>query len=266
MGGGAGGGWGFSAASVGSGAPLSNNPLTYSNVGNCRAAVPTGFIAGGYDSLKTPGGLPGMNGGSRSRSRSRSRRGRKSSQQKHKQRGGRYGFTGESAGAGGAPWGAPMATASPIKCEASYTPLPAAGLNLNMRDGGLWAGMRGVPAGAIPAQFGGAVSSLPAPYADAFAQPASATSGGVPASVTLPTARYEDLPGGEPGIRSAAGTNLSIHRPLDWSQMTPACVKTGGGRRSRSRKASRKASRKSKAKRSSKKSKRSKSRKGSKKH
>ena len=246
-----GGGWGFSA--VGTSAPLINNPLTYSNVGNCRAAVPTGYIAGGYDSLKTPGGLPGMNGGSRSRrGRQSRRRQRKSNQQKHTQRGGRYGFDGTGV--------------SRIPCEASYTPVSTAALNLNMRDGGLWAGMRGVPAGTIPAQFGGAVSSLPAPYADAFAQPASATSGGVPASVTLPTARYEDLPAGEPGIRSAAGTNLSIHRPLDWSQMTPACVKTGGGRRSRSRKASRKASRKSKAKRSSKKSKRSKSRKGSKKH
>jgi hypothetical protein len=54
---------------------------------------------------------------------------------------------------------------------------------------------------------------------------------------------------GEPGIRSAAGTNLSIHRPLEWNQMTPACLKTGGGRRRsrRSRKASRKAK---KAKRS----------------
>jgi hypothetical protein len=235
MGGGAGGGWGFSAAAVGSGAPLINNSLAYSNVGNCRAAVPTGFIAGGYDSLKTPGGLPGMNGGSRRRSR-------------RSQRGGRYGFTGESPGAGGAPWGAPMATATRVPCEASYTPVPAAHLNLNARDGGLWSGMRGVPAGAIPAQFGGAVHSLPAPYAGAFAQPAAASAaGGVPASITVPTARYEDLPAGEPGIRSSAGTNLSIHRPLEWNQMTPACVKTGGGRRSsRSRKA--KKSKKSKAK------------------
>ena len=242
MGGGLGGGLGFSAS--GSGAPLINNPLTYSNVGNCRAAVPTGFIAGGYDSLKTPGGLPGMNGGSR-RSKS-SRRSRRS------QRGGRYGFMGESAGAGGAPWGAPMATATPIKCEASYTDLPAAHLNLNARDGGLWSGMRGVPAGILPPQFGGATSvpSLPAPYADAFAQPAAASAaGGVPASITVPTARYEDLPAGEPGIRSAAGTNLSIHRPLEWNQMTPACLKTGGGRRSRRSKAKRSA-KKSKSKRS----------------
>ena len=241
MGGGAGGGWGFSAASVGTGGAIINNNLTYSSAGNCRAAVPTGFIAGGYDALKTPGGLPGMNGGSRrSKSSKRSRR---------SQRGGRYGFTGESAGAGGAPWGAPMATASPIKCEASYTPLPAAHLNLNARDGGLWSGMRGVPAGVLPPQFGGATSvpSLPAPYADAFAQPAAASAaGGVPASITVPTARYEDLPVGEPGIRSAAGTNLSIHRPLEWNQMTPACLKTGGGRRKRS---TRKA-KKSKAKRS----------------
>ena len=216
-GGGAGGGSGFTAASVGTGAPLINNPLTYANIGNCVAAVPTGTIAG-YESLKTPGGLPGMNGGRRSRSR---------------QRGGRYGFTGESAGAGGAPWGAPMATASRIPCEASYTPVPSASANLNMRDGDLWAGMRGVPAGVMPPQFGGAtfVPSLPSPYGDAFAQPAAAT-GGVPASITVPTARYEDLPTGEPGIRSAAGTNLSIHRPLDWSQMTPACLKTGGGRKS----------------------------------
>ena len=245
-GGGAGGGWGFTAASVGTAGPVINNPLTYSNTGNCRAAVPTGVIAGGYDSLKTPGGLPGMNGGRRSRRQSRRRT----------QRGGRYGFDGAS-GVGGPPWGAPMASVARVPCEASHTPIPAAGQNLNMRDGSLWAGARGVPAGVMPPQFGGAtfVPSLPSPYADAFAQPASASAaGGVPASLTVPTARYEDLPAGEPGIRSAAGTNLSIHRPLDWSQMTPACVKTGG-RRSR------------KAKRSAKKSKRSaKGRKGSKKH
>jgi len=246
-----GGAAGLTAASVGTGAPLINNPLTYSNIGDCRAAVPAGIV-GGFETIK-PGGLPGMNGGRRSR----------------RQRGGRYGFTGESAGAGGAPWGAPMATASRIPCEASYTPVPEAGQTLNMRDGALWAGMRGVPAGVMPPQFGGAtfVPSLPSPYGDAFAQPAAATSGGVPASLTVPTARYEDLPTGEPGIRSAAGTNLSIHRPLDWAQMTPACVKTGGGRsrrnrnrsrssRSRRSRSSRSRSRSRTAKRSAKKSKR----------
>lgn len=116
-----------------------------------------------------------------------------------------------------------------------------------MRDGALWSGMRGVPAGVVPPQFGGAptfVPSLPSPYADAFAQPAAATSGGAPASLTVPTARYEDLPAGEPGIRSAAGTNLSIHRPLDWSQMTPACLKTGGSRKSKAKRSAKKASRK----------------------
>jgi hypothetical protein len=51
-------------------------------------------------------------------------------------------------------------------------------------------------------------------------------------------AGYGDLPAGEPGIRSAAGTNLSIHRPFDSTQMTPACLKTGGGRRTRKAKKS----------------------------
>ena len=234
-GGSLGGGWGFSAASVGSGAPVINNPLTYSTGSSCLSAVRPGTLVGGWESLKTPGGLPGMNGGRRSRgsrkgksrkgkSRSRSRKSRSGKSRRHTQRGGRYGFDGSDQ-ASGTPWGGAMASAVKIPCEA----IPAAGPTLNMRAGDLWSGATNVPAGTIPAQFGGS-----APYATAF-EPPTAVQGQTQMHLTVPTARYEVLPAGESAIRSAAGTNIAINRPLNWSEMSPACLKTGGGR-SRSRK------------------------------
>ena len=245
-GGSLGGGWGFSAASVGSGAPVINNPLTYSTGSSCLSAVRPGTLVGGWESLKTPGGLPGMNGGRRSRgsrkgksrsrksrsrkSRSRSRKSRSGKSRRHTQRGGRYGFDGSDQ-ASGTPWGGAMASAVKIPCEA----IPAAGPTLNMRAGDLWSGATNVPAGTIPAQFGGS-----APYATAF-EPPTAVQGQTQMHLTVPTARYEVLPAGESAIRSAAGTNIAINRPLNWSEMSPACLKTGGGRsRSRSRSRSRK--------------------------
>ena len=261
---------GFTASAVGSGAPIINNPLTYSNIGNCRGEVPTGYIQGGYATLQANGGLPGMKGGRRQEQRQERRQERRQEQRQERrqsrrqsqrqerrqsrQSGGRYGF-GEPdlSVVNGPSWGAAMNTISRVPCEASYTPVPAAGESLNMRYGALWSGADNVPKGVIPPQFGGAVSSLPAPYGEAFNPPSPGSpTGGAPASLVVPTARYEDLPAGEPGIRSAAGTNLSIHRPLDWSGTNPACLKTGGGRRKRSRKAKRssKKAKKSKSKRS----------------
>ena len=152
-GGSLGGGWGFSAASVGSGAPVINNPLTYSTGSSCLSAVRPGTLVGGWESLKTPGGLPGMNGGRRSRGsrkgKSRSRKSRSGKSRRHTQRGGRYGFDGSDQ-ASGTPWGGAMASAVKIPCEA----IPA-GPTLNMRAGDLWSGATNVPAGTIPAQFGG---------------------------------------------------------------------------------------------------------------
>jgi hypothetical protein len=164
-----------------------------------------------------------MNGGSRSR-KSRSRKSKSKSKKRHTQRGGRYGFDGSDQPTG-TPWGGAMASAVKIPCEASYAPLPAAGPTLNMRAGDLWSGATNVPAGTIPAQFGGS-----APYATAF-EPPTAVQGQTQMHLTVPTARYEVLPAGESSIRSAAGTNIAINRPLNWSEMSPACLKTGGGRR-----------------------------------
>jgi len=239
-GGSLGGGWGFSAASVGSGAPVINNPLTYSTGSSCLSAVRPGTLVGGWESLKTPGGLPGMNGGRRRRGGGKSRKSK--SKKRQTQRGGRYGFDGSDQPTG-TPWGGAMASAVKVPCEASYAALPATGPTLNMRAGELWSGATNVPAGTIPAQFGGS-----APYATAFEAP-TAVQGQTQMHLTVPTARYEVLPAGESSIRSAAGTNIAINRPLNWSEMSPACLKTGGGRsrKSRSRKSRSSHSRKSRS-------------------
>jgi hypothetical protein len=79
-------------------------------------------------------------------------------------------------------------------------------------------------------------------------------------AITVPTAGYAQNV--EAPIVSAAGTNLMVNTPKNFSELAPACVKTGGGRRSR--RASKKSKKTKKSRKSSKKGKKGK--KGSRKH
>jgi hypothetical protein len=73
-----------------------------------------------------------------------------------------------------------------------------------------------------------------------------------PLDVMAPTARYTQLENPGDVLQSAAGTNIMINKPMGSSEMNPACLKTGGGRRKnrtnksakKNKKSSRKATRK----------------------
>jgi hypothetical protein len=231
-GGGAGGGWGFPAGSSPAAFNTTvQNPIIADPIGNCRAAVRPGFIAGGYESLRHPGGLPGMNGGGRRRRGGR--KGKKSrGGRRFVQSGGRYGFD-VSAGSpamGGTPWGTGYAPVSAIPCEASRSAIPPDGASgvLNRVGSSLWDGR----AGLLQNMKGGGAGPA------SVAATASPVTSGSPFEI-VPTARYTVNPPDVPPITTAAGTLVSINKPLMSAEMNPACLKTGGGRK-RSRKASRK--------------------------
>jgi hypothetical protein len=217
-----------------------NNPIIQDSITNCRAAIPTGFLTNGYTG---PKGLPGMSGGkhrksSRKQYRKSSRKQyRKSSR---KQSGGRYGFDVQGGPPGGAPWATSYAPISSIPCEASRQPIPDSGAanSLNKVGGPLWDGP--VPEKGV--MLGGA-SPAPITWANN-----DATSGSP--SLMVPTARYTDNAPNTPPIVSAAGTNIMIHKPLNYPEMNPACLKTGGSRKSskKSRKSSKKHKKTSKRK------------------
>ena len=212
------------------GSHLVNNDLAWKGGSSCVAAPRPGFLDGGYTGAK---GLPGMSGGRRRKGRKNSRRNRRNT--RRVQSGGRYGM-GEFDGAGmGTPWGSGLAPTAHVPCEASNTPVPDSGAanTLNMRGSSLWDGPVGVKG-----QLGGGQVSLPA----LVTWPNHGAGSGSPSEM-VPTARYTD--NAEPGITTAAGTKLMIHTPLNWPEMNPACVKTGGGRkRSRRSKKAQKKSRK----------------------
>jgi hypothetical protein len=179
------------------GSPLINNDLAWKSGSSCVAEQRFGFLPNGFTG---PQGLPGMSGGRR-KGRKGSRRGRKA------QRGGGYGiaaYDGTLGTQGG------LAPIQSVPCEASRSAIPDSGAanTLNVRGGTLWDG----------------------PIA-----PKGMIGGGNTESIIVPTARYSDL--ADPsGIRSAAGTNIMIHTPLNASEMNPACIKTGGARKKRSTK------------------------------
>ena len=110
-----GGGWGFTGASSVPGQV--NNPLVYSNTGDCRATQPSGFVTLGKTS-----GLPGMSGGAVGVSGC-SRRNRRSSRRNRRQKGGRYGFDLNNAGSvapnGAAWWAATYPPVQRLACEGS---------------------------------------------------------------------------------------------------------------------------------------------------
>lgn len=224
-GGGAGGGWGFPAL----GSPPASfnttiaNPIVADPIGNCRAAPRPGYMDGAYEALRRPGGLPGMNGGGRKR---KGRKGNKKSR-RFVQSGGRYGFdpSAASPSMGGTPWGTGIAPVSAIPCEASRSIIPPDGASntLNRIGSYLWSGNGNLLANM---KGGGGVS---------VAATSSPVTSGSPFEI-VPTARYTVNPPDVPPITTSAGTLVSINKPLMSAEMNPACLKTGGGRKRRSRK------------------------------
>lgn len=202
-GGGAGGGWGFAPASV----HTINNELAFDPIGNCRGTPDRPGLLSGV----VPSGLPGMKGGRRGRKGSR-----KSRKSRKVQRGGRYGFLGPDPLVNGSPGNSSYAAVGGVGCEASRSAIPsshAAG-SLNVRGGELWSGQGGGAQAVAPADFQGSAQL------------------GDP-SITIPTARYTQLAGANSSFETAAGTNVMINAPVGGAEMNPACLKTGGGKRSR---------------------------------
>jgi hypothetical protein len=242
-GGGLGGGWGFNPSSLG---PIVNNVLAYEPIGNCRGGpdvMRPGYLEGGYTG---PKGLPGMSGGSRRRRRSNRKASRKN-RRNFVQAGGRYGM-GSFDGAGmGTPWGSGIAPTMAIPCEASRSAIPDSGAAnvLNKVGGPLW-DTAARPAGS---QLGGGEAVAGNAAATSWSEPAATSQA---ASITVPTAGLTHLRNPDDSIQTAAGTLEMINVPMNGRIMNPACLTTGGGRKSRkaSRK-NRKASRKNKKSRRS---------------
>jgi hypothetical protein len=191
------------------GSPLINNDLSWKAGSSCLAEQRFGFLPNGYTG---PKGLPGMSGGRRRKSKSKSKR------SKRVQKGGRYAM-GEFDGVGmGTPYSSGLGPIVPITGDCSRSSIPDSGAagTLNVRGGPLWDGPvapRGMIGGGSP------TSASP--------------------SEIVPTARYSDL--ADPaGITTSAGTKLMIHTPLNAAQMNPACLKTGGARRTKSRRGTKK--------------------------
>jgi hypothetical protein len=257
-GGGLGGGWGFTPSTQDQ---IISNPIVATPIGNCREVAPSmrpGFLVGGV----TPRGLPGMSGGRRYKGKG-SRKSKKSKRgtRKYNQAGGRYGFDATDASLyGGTPSTSGYAPVSSIPCEASRQTVPDSGAanTLNSRASYLWSG----PNPGV-GQMGGGVSGAPLDTAYSVQTPSNqvpitwpnhGAASGSPSEM-VPTSRYSV--NSEPPITTAAGTNLSINTPINYPQMNPACLKTGGGQRSKSKG---KKSRKHKSKKSKK------SKKGSRRH
>lgn len=226
-GGGAGGGWGFAPEAAGT---LINNPLAYKDIGNCREAVRPGMIVNGYDSLRANGGLPGMKGGSRKKQTKKQKKNKRSkgSRKNKVQHGGRYGFDPQMVPLiSGTPSTSGYAPVSSIPCEASRSVIPDSGASgvLNSRASYLWDS----PASSGKQAGGGSGNPISgAPF------------------IEVPTAHYSDNTAAP--IRSAAGTNIMVHTPYNYSQMNQACVKTGGGKKSKKTRKSKGKGRKNKNK------------------
>jgi len=133
-----------------------------------------------------------------------------------KQRGGRYGFVSADGGAApGSPWLGGLAPTQSIACEAS-TPNP-----LNLR------------------QLGGAAHLMGAPLMSQATAGGPVSTAGPDQAYYAPTAGY-----GNQASTWVGGTGAPslIQNPYAAGGMNPACVKTGGARRAKSRKGKKRSS------------------------
>ena len=127
-----------------------------------------------------------------------------------KQRGGRYGFvSADGAAAPGSPWLGGLAPMSRVACEAS-TPNP-----LN------------------PRQMGGAAHLMGAPLMSQATAGGPVSTAGPDQAYYAPTAGYGNQSSTWVG---STGAPALIQTPFAASAMNPACVKTGGARRTRGKK------------------------------
>jgi len=235
-GGNLGGGWGFITNGSPSAAlgPTVNNAMITDSIGNCRAAVPTGYLENGYTG---PKGLPGLSlGGGRGSRKGKGRKGkgrkgkgkgRKSSKKTKRnarrvQSGGRYGM-GPYDGAGmGTPWGSGIPPTMRVPCEASYTAIPPNGAsdNLNRVGGPLWDGPK-TPLGMMG---GGSPAIADASASQSVMNPNSEW-------YIAPTAGYTHLRSPSDVIVTAAQTYEMVNVPENARILNPACLKTGGARK-----------------------------------
>lgn len=217
-GGGLGGTIRFSADPVNE---LVSNGVAWRAGGSCLAETRPGFLFGGVSAR----GLPGMSGGARRKGRKGAKKGKRSTRKdrKYVQSGGRYGADFSQADTiRGAYWSGSYMPVSSIGCEASRSAIPDSGAagTLNSRSSELWSGPR-LPAGQMG---GGIITGAPITWPNHGAESGSP-------SEMIPTARYSQNV--EAPIVSSAGTNIMVNTPINYPQMNPACLKTGGGRKSR---------------------------------
>jgi len=133
-----------------------------------------------------------------------------------KQRGGRYGFVSADGGAApGSPWLGGLAPMQSIACEAS-TPNP-----LN------------------PRQLGGAAPLMGAPLMSQATAGGPVSTAGPDQAYYAPTAGYGNQASTWVG---STGSPSLIQNPYAAHAMNPACVKTGGARRTKSRKGKKRSS------------------------
>lgn len=227
--------------------PFIGNSARIDNITSCRAQTP--------DYAITPPaavGLPGMHGGRRSRRNNRKRR----ANRKTNMIGGRYTFdlTQEpvAIGAAGAQGGYPMV--AKLGCEGTIT---------NPLNQGPHTGSNPTPGAVSPWSIGTAVAKAfgqdgggeptgvqnpvgtGSPYLDLRAVPGSPGGTGSP-YLTSPTAGYDNKPS---TWTDSVGAPVQLQIPYNARIMNPACIKTGGKRKTRrnrrSTRKNRKATRKS---------------------
>jgi hypothetical protein len=178
---------------------------------DCLAAAKTDTL--GYSG---PKGLPGLSGGGAYRNRKQQRKHRKQS-------GGRYGFVDAAGMPPSTPALGGLAPMTRIACESS-TPNP-------LNPGPHTPSTAPMGAASDPKPFvmaGGAVQGIPATVG--FTGTADA------AAYYAPTAGYSNAPSTQV---SSTGSPWLTQIPYGAREMTPACIKTGGGmsrRRRRNRK------------------------------
>lgn len=227
-----GGGYGFTGLNS---APFTagtvSNPYVASNIGDCRAARPDGWIP--FSQYAQYQGLPGMNGGKR-----RSKKSRKAGRRRRTMKGGRYSAdfsaVADVTPNGAAWWAGTYMPVQRIACEGGHVnplnPGPHVGSGTTSQPQPVASdALRGGPLN----QVGGAATTL---------SPATVGVGDVDSMYYYaPTAGYDNKPS---TWVDSVGAPVQLQIPYAARAMNPACLTTGhpppltgalqkGGKRSR---------------------------------